>query len=66
MSESAVRARAKTRGYSVCKSRQHLRHGDNHGQFMLMNPYRNCIVMGQRFDASLENISGYLDELDQS
>jgi hypothetical protein len=32
---------------------------------MLMNPYRNCIVMGEKFDASLEDISGYLDELDE-
>jgi hypothetical protein len=33
---------------------------------MLMNPYRNCIVMGQRFDASLEDISSHLDEVDRA
>ena len=61
MTESAIRSRAKTRGYWVRKSRQRSTHGDNHGEFMLMNPYRNCIVLGERFNASLEDISEYLD-----
>jgi hypothetical protein len=65
MTESAVRARANTRGYRIRRSRERSRHGDNHGEFMLMNPYRNCIVMGQRFDASLEDISEYLDDANQ-
>jgi hypothetical protein len=65
MSESAVRARAKTRGYRVYKSRQRSMHFNNLGKFMLVESFRGMVVLGDRFDASLERISEYLAELDQ-
>jgi hypothetical protein len=63
MTESAVRSRAKTRGFRVYKSRQRSTHFNNLGKFMLVESFRNMVVLGDRFDASLENISGYLDRL---
>jgi hypothetical protein len=62
ISESAVRGRANTRGYRVCKSRQRSTHCDNYGEFMLIDCYRNAVVLGSRFDATLEEIADYLKE----
>jgi hypothetical protein len=58
--ESAVRSRAKRANYVVRKSRSHVISSVNRGKFMLMN-IRNCIVLGERFNASLEDIAEYLD-----
>jgi hypothetical protein len=60
VTESAVRRRAKARGYYVCKSRDRSTHFDNHGEYMLVEAYRNLVVLGVRFDASLTEISHYL------
>jgi hypothetical protein len=64
MSESAIRSRANTRGYRVWKSRQRSTHYNNEGEFMLVNE-NNCVVLGERFNASLEDIAAYLAELDR-
>jgi hypothetical protein len=61
ISESAVRARAKTRGYFLRRSRQRSTHGNNHGQFMLLD-FNNRIIFGERFDATLERIADFLQE----
>ena len=63
VTESAVRARAKSRGYYVCKSRDRSTHFDNHGDFMLVEAYRNLVVLGVRFDASLKEISDHLADI---
>jgi hypothetical protein len=62
MSESAVRARANTRGYRVCKSRERSMHFNNHGKYMLLDSYRGAVVLGSSYDASLEQIADYLKE----
>jgi hypothetical protein len=64
MSESAVRSRAKTRGFRVWKSRQRSTHYNNEGEFMLVNQ-NNDVVLGERFNASLEDIADYLAALDR-
>jgi hypothetical protein len=64
VTESAVRARAKSRGYYVCKSRDRSTHLDNHGEYQLVEAYRNPIVMGERFDASLKEIANYLADIE--
>jgi hypothetical protein len=61
INESTVRARAKRAGYAVRKSRA--RHSiDNHGEFMLVNAGSNWIVLGSRYDATLEDIDAFLDD----
>jgi hypothetical protein len=59
-SESAVRARAQSRGYRVEKSRQRMIHIDNRGEYRLIDPFHNLIVLGERYDASLGEIADFL------
>lgn len=61
MSESAVRARARRMGFEVRKSRDRSIHMDNLGDFMLVNAAVNGIVLGSRYNATLEEITEYLD-----
>jgi len=58
--EKRVRARAGRRGYRVSKSRR-AQSLDNLGLFMLADD-RNYCVLGDRYDATLEEIDRYLDE----
>ena len=63
--ESAVRSRARRMGYLVRKSRQRINmpNVDNHGEYMLVETNRNVVVLGDRFDATLQDIAAFLDEL---
>ncbi|NOJ47834.1 hypothetical protein [Bradyrhizobium archetypum] len=36
-------------------------HLDNIGEYMLVDTERNFVVLGERFNASLEQIAEYLD-----
>jgi hypothetical protein len=58
--EHRARAKARRNGYTVTKSRAGIS-VDNHGQFMLVDD-RNHVVLGDRYDASIEEIDQYLDE----
>lgn len=60
--ESRVRRLAQRHGYRVHRSREskHVPHADNHGEFMLIDNDTNCVALGQRFDASLDEIEGWL------
>jgi hypothetical protein len=56
--ESSVRRLAKRRGYLVRKSRQ--QNTDmNSGDFMLLDR-RNRVILGEQFDATLEDIDAFL------
>ena len=57
--ENRVRQLAARLGYRVMKSRQDI-HLDNLGEYQLVD--RNGVVMGSRFDASLDQIESYLRE----
>jgi hypothetical protein len=58
--ESTVRARAARQGYALRKS--HARtSSDNHGEYMLIDAERNFVVVGERYNATLEDILTYLD-----
>jgi hypothetical protein len=61
--ESRVRRKAQRLGYRVTKSRQrnHVPHSRNHGLFMLDRD--NTVVLGGQYDAGLEEIESYLDEV---
>lgn len=56
--ESNTRRLAKRRGYSVYKSRQQ-EHSNNRGAFQLVD-WRNTVVLGVDYDASLSEIAEYL------
>ena len=58
--ESALRARARKLGYSIHKSRSRTINEDNLGKYALVKEDSNSVVLGERFDASLEEIAEYL------
>ena len=59
--EKALRARARKLGYAIHKSRSRSIHEDNLGRYALVKEDSNLVVLGERFDASLEEIAEYLD-----
>ena len=62
-SEAAMDARARraarAAGYVARKSRWRAGSIDNLGGFMLVDPYRNAIEAGVRFDMSAEEVIAY-------
>ena len=58
--KSRVRRKASRIGYRVYKSRQR-EHYNNQGEFQLADDH-NTVMLGDRFDASLEEIETYIDE----
>jgi hypothetical protein len=59
--DSQVRRAAKRAGYIVRKSRWRLGSIDNHGHYMVINPYTNFVVFGSRFDATAEDVLRWLN-----
>ena len=59
--ESTLRVRARKLGYAIRKSRSRSIHEDNLGQYALVKESNNEVVLGERFDASLEEIAEYLN-----
>ena len=60
--ENRVRRKAARHSYRVAKSRCHFAHMDNLGEFMLIDNNRNAIVLGQRYDSTLDEIEDWLDQ----
>jgi hypothetical protein len=58
--ESTLRARARKLGYVIHKSRSRSIHEDNLGKYALVKKDSNSVVLGERFDATLEEIADYL------
>jgi len=59
--EGSLRARARKLGYAIRKSRSRSVHEDNLGKYALVKENNSEVVLGERFDASLEEIAQYLD-----
>jgi hypothetical protein len=59
LNEKTMRARAARQGYVLRKSRSRVS-SDNHGEYMLIEAERNFVVLGARFNATLEDIQTYL------
>jgi hypothetical protein len=58
--ESTLRSRARKLGYSIHKSRLRSIDEDNLGKYALVRKDGNSVVLGERFDASLDDIAEYL------
>ena len=58
--ESTLRSRARRLGYSIHKSRSRSINEHNLGQYALVKEDNNSVILGERFDASLEEIAEYL------
>ena len=59
-SESTLRTRARKLGSSIHKSRSRSIDEDNLGKYALVKDDSRSVVLGERFDASLEEIAEYL------
>jgi len=60
VNESAIRERAKRRGYRILRSRQRSLHCGNQGEYMMIEADTRMLVVGQNFDASLTEIAEWL------
>jgi hypothetical protein len=58
--EHRVRQKAKRNGFRITKSRAPP-NLNNHGLFMLADERNHC-VLGDRYDATIEEIEAYIDE----
>jgi hypothetical protein len=58
--EWRVRQWAARRGFQVRKSRSRSLKMNDHGEYRLVDVFTNTIVLGERFDASLDDIVEYL------
>ena len=57
--EMRVRRRVARTGYALRKSRA--RHGiNNHGHYQIVDPVRNTVVVGKKFDMTLLNVVDWL------
>ena len=61
--ESAIRRRAQSRGYGVVKSRRAYSI-DNLGEYMLVEHRTNGVALGVRYDATLEDIAAFLQDIE--
>lgn len=62
LTETQVRRLARKNGYMVRKSRARTINADDFGEYMLVDARLNTVVLGARFDASLKEISGWLQD----
>lgn len=60
--EQRLRRELMKAGYTMHKSRRCLS-PDNMGGYMIVNLYGNYIVAGSRFDLSLEEVQGWINEM---
>jgi hypothetical protein len=56
VSDSAARRAARRAGYIARKSRRRKYTCDNFGDFMILDPYRNCVVAGASYELSAADV----------
>jgi hypothetical protein len=58
--EQRARSAARRVGLRACKGgRWRIGTVDNRGGFMIVDPYRNCIVVGEKFDLQAEEVIAF-------
>jgi hypothetical protein len=62
--EQRVRRKARRLDHVLFKSRErkYVPHSNNYGAYMLVN-WNNCVVLGELFDATLDDIESYLSRV---
>ena len=58
--EDRLRRQAMKLGYAIRKSRSHNLHADDFGEYMLIDASGNFVVLGSRFNATLDDIESFL------
>jgi hypothetical protein len=59
--EARLRRLAKQKGLALRRSRARTPNIDDRGGYMVVNPGRNFVVHGERFDLTLDDVAGLLD-----
>ena len=54
--EARVRRLAARQGYAIRKDRARSTSLDHQGGYMVVDPWRNVVIAGQRFDLTLEDL----------
>ena len=62
LSEAQLRRRAARCGYGLRRSRARSLHIDNHGGWMIIDPSRNRIVAGERYDLTDDDVEAFLSD----
>jgi hypothetical protein len=62
--ENRLRRQAARLGLALRKSRARRLHLSDYGKYRIVNPYRNWIVAGERFDLELADVEAILDEIE--
>lgn len=61
--ESRLRKRLQRQGYALRKDRARPSRDINHqGGYRIVDPYRNAIVTGERFDLTLDQVDAFSKE----
>ncbi len=60
--ENRLRRWAKPLGMALRKSRVRRPHLNDQGGYMIVDPYRNVVIAGERFDWGLDDVESYLGE----
>jgi hypothetical protein len=60
--EHKLRRRAERLGLRLRKSRARHLHSDDFGKYMVLDPDRNLILDGGRFDLELDDVEAFLDQ----
>jgi len=63
--EAPLRRQAKKLGLTLVKSRARRTHADDKGGYRIIDPWRNCIVAGEKFDLDLDDVQEFLNEYAQ-
>lgn len=61
--DARIRRAASRLQLSVRKSRWRLGSIDNHGEYQIVNPNRNAVVAGQRFEMSISDVAVWLRDI---
>jgi hypothetical protein len=59
--ENRIRRLARKHGYVLRKSRgrKYVPHSNDFGEYLLIEPYHNRVVLGERFNATLDDIQAF-------
>ncbi|MBW1953846.1 MAG: hypothetical protein JRI66_12335 [Deltaproteobacteria bacterium] len=63
--ENRLRKKLARLGYALRKDRARIRTWDHQGGYMIVDPYRNMVVAGDRFDWNLDDVAAFIEEVEK-
>lgn len=63
--ENRLRRWADRLGLALKKSRAKMLHINDRGEYRIVDPYKNRIVAGERFDMGLDEVESFLREYEE-